>query len=194
MSAAQTHVALLGGSFDPPHLGHMALAQASLQENRADAVWWLVAGQPWQKPGLRTAGKDRLAMVKRAVRGRAGMHVCDIELHRSGPTYTLNTVEQLSERYPHCRWSLLIGEDQWRQLDTWHGIEALRQKVGFIVGVRGTNSRSGAAQWLEWPGREISSTEIRRRAALGGDIGGMVSPAVARYIAEHRLYASPAES
>ena len=88
-------IGLLGGTFDPVHVGHLALARAAVAALRLDRVVLLPSGRPWQKPGLRTSGEHRLAMVRLAIQGDARLSVDDLELRRDGRTYTIDTLVEL---------------------------------------------------------------------------------------------------
>ena len=196
--------AFFGGTFDPPHRAHLALAHAALAaraELALDEVWWVPTGQPWQK--LRqartiTPAPHRVAMVELAIRGESGeprfrLERCEVE--QSGPTYTLETMRALAAREPGHQWVLLIGEDQYAGLHTWHGWRELLALVTLAVARRPGVARSPAPEVRAFPHRavplpmlDISASDIRARVAAGRDISQLVPAEVARYIDQHQLY------
>jgi nicotinate-nucleotide adenylyltransferase len=195
------HIGLFGGSFDPVHNAHLALARHALDELALDQLCWVPTGQAWQKPRELTAAVHRLAMLERAVADAPRHRIDGCELRRSGPSYTLDTVRELQARHSAAQWFLIIGQDQFAQLHTWHGFVDLLQRVTLAVALRPgaalvADARVQAAdrRELKLPAMAVSSTDIRQRIAAGLDIGALVPPAVAQYIHHHRLYTSPADS
>jgi nicotinate-nucleotide adenylyltransferase len=195
-------IGLFGGSFDPVHNAHVALAQLALDRLRLDELRWVPAGQPWQKKGRELApATDRLAMLALAMQGEPRFILERSEVERSGPSYTLDTVRELQAAQPGAQWFLIIGQDQYAGLHTWHGFEELLGRVTLAVANRpGTpvapNPQLGsvAAQAIALPMMDVSSTGIRRRVAAGQGIDDLVPAAVARYIDQHRLYRGNARS
>lgn len=197
-------VGLFGGSFNPPHRAHRALAEQALAQLKLDELRWLPAGQPWQKPapGLAPA-EHRAAMVALAAEGEPRFIVDDRELHRDGPSYTLDTVRALERELPGSVFFLVIGQDQYRRLHSWHAWRELLPSVTLAVAARDGDtvrpSPAVGATWhrvevLDLPALPISATDIRARAAAGQDISPLVGNAVAGYIARHRLYDSVASA
>ncbi|MBL8330859.1 MAG: nicotinate (nicotinamide) nucleotide adenylyltransferase [Rubrivivax sp.] len=193
--ARPRRIGLFGGSFDPPHRAHLALARAAFASLGLDELRWLPAGQPWQKPRALSAAAHREAMVRATIEGEPGFVLERCELERQGPSYTIDTVEQLALREPTAQWLLIIGQDQLARLHTWHRWQALLQRVQLAVAARAGAPATGEAAVLQspWqtvplPPMEISSTDIRQRVLRGEPIADLVPPAVARYIARHHLY------
>jgi nicotinate-nucleotide adenylyltransferase len=192
--------AIFGGTFDPPHHAHLALARAVLEgpeASRVDDVRWVPAGQPWQKAGGRfvSAAVHRAAMVELAIAGEPRFGLERIELDRQGPSYTIDTVEALAAREPAREWVLLIGQDQYAGLHTWHRWRELLARVTLAVANRPGVRRGPAPEVQAVPHRavplammDISATDIRARVAAGRDIGALVPAEVAGYIARHGLY------
>ena len=204
--ARAPRIALLGGTFDPPHLAHLALAHAALTALPADEVRWIPAGEPWQKmrPGARaiTPAVHRVAMVEAAITGAGGdrrFTLDRIEVERSGPSYTLDTVKALAEHEPGREWILVMGADQYAGLHTWHGWRDLLARVTLPVATRpGAETSAPAPEVQAHPHRvvplpmlDVSAAEIRRRAGAGIDITDLVPAEVAGYIARHGLYRHP---
>jgi nicotinate-nucleotide adenylyltransferase len=192
-------VGLLGGTFDPVHNAHLALAHAALDALALDAVRWVPAGQPWQKDGAVTAAEHREAMVRLAIAGEPRFEVDRIELDRTGPSYTLDTVLALRAREPGTRWVLLIGQDQHARLHTWARWQELLTLVDLAVAGRPGTPPAVDAQVLRHPFQvvplpllDVSSSDIRQRVAQHQDISALVPSEVARYIGSHGLYADTA--
>ena len=186
---------LFGGTFDPPHRAHLALAQAALDHLGLDAVHWVVAGQPWQKTRSITPALHREAMVRAAIAGEPRFVLDRTELERPGPSYTLDTVRALQAAHPGTEWFLIVGADQHAGLQSWHGWRELLQRVTLAVANRPGASPLLDAEVAQHPHRvlplpalDISATEIRERAARGLPLDGRVPPAVASYIDQHGLY------
>ena len=203
-------VALLGGTFDPPHRAHLALAHAALAALGADEVRWVPAGQPWQKmregaPAI-TPAVHRAAMVEAAIGGRDGdarFTLDRIEIERSGPSYTLDTVLAFAEREPGREWALVMGADQYAGLHTWHGWRELLGRVTLAVANRPGSAQAAAAalevqavahRVVPLPMLDISAARIRQRVAAGLDVSELVPAEVAGYIARHGLYRHVAQS
>ena len=187
--------ALFGGTFDPVHNAHLALARAALQALALDEVRWVPAGQPWQKARAITPAAHREAMLRLVLAEEPRFVLERIELERAGPSYTLDTVQALRRAEPGTEWVLLIGQDQYAGLHTWHGWQTLLGLVRLAVARRpgashavNTDVERAGHQAVPLPMMDISATEIRARAAAGRDISQLVPPAVARYIETNRLY------
>jgi nicotinate-nucleotide adenylyltransferase len=194
-------IGLFGGSFDPVHNAHLALARTALGELQLDQLRWVPAGNPWQKARRLTPAVHRLAMLRLATAGEPRFAIDDCELKREGPSYTLDTVRELQAAMPGARWFLLIGQDQYHNLHTWHGVEQLLQRVTLAVAQRAGGDdvadarvRDARCIALDLPPLDISATDIRARAAAGRDIAALVPAAVAQYIHQHRLYQGEAGS
>ncbi len=188
-------IGLFGGSFDPVHNAHVALAYAASDALALDELRWLPAGQPWQKPRELAAAQHREAMVREAIGDEPRFVLDDRELRRSGPSYTLDTVRELQAERPDARWFLVIGQDQYAGLHAWNGWQELLQRVTLAVANRPGPARpidprvqAAARHAVPLPMLDISSTEIRARLAAGQGIADLVPAGVARYIDQHRLY------
>ncbi len=188
-------VGLFGGTFDPVHNAHVALAHAALDALSLQQVRWVPAGQPWQKAGV-SAAVHREAMVKIAIAGEPRFVLDRIEIQRAGPSFTLDTVRALSAAHPATEWVLLIGADQYAGLHTWNGWRDLLALVTLAVANRPGPAKAPHADVLRHPHRvvplpmlDISSTAIRDLARQGQDVSPLVPPGVARYIDSNRLYA-----
>jgi nicotinate-nucleotide adenylyltransferase len=188
-------VGLFGGSFDPVHNAHVALARAALAELRLDEVRWIPAGQAWQKARPLTDTVHREAMLRLALAGEPRFVLDRIEIQRPGPSYTLDTVRELAAAQPGTQWFLIIGHDQYAGLHTWNGWRQLLGLVTLAVANRPGETREvhedvrrTGHRVVPLPMLDISATQVRQRVAAGQDISTLVPPEVARYIDSHRLY------
>ena len=191
-------IGVFGGTFDPPHVGHLALAEWAREALDLDRVLFVPAARPPHKRGKRMSpAGDRLAMTRLAVRGNRAFAVSAIEVRRTGPSYTVDTLRALARAHPGAAFWLLMGEDSLREFHTWHAPEAILELARLAVAARpGVRASRGPARfprgrvvWLRNPELPISSSEIRRRARAGRSVRYWVPDAVARYLAAHRIYA-----
>ena len=164
-------VGLFGGSFNPIHVGHVALAQAALKQCGLDEVWLMVSPQNPLKQGSSDLLDDQLRyeLARRALRGIDGVEASDYELHLPKPSYTWNTLCHLSADYPQHRFTLLIGGDNWAHFEQWRHWKDILRHYEVAVYPRG---RYGGT--FEAPLIDVSSTVIRERVRRGEDIRGMV--------------------
>jgi nicotinate-nucleotide adenylyltransferase len=198
-------VGLFGGTFDPPHLGHLVVAQWALDRLKLDRVLFIPSGTPPHKLGRPvTPAADRVAMTRLAVRGNRAFEVSTLEARRRGSSYTVDTLRALRARSGETRVFLLIGEDSLEQFHTWREPESILELATLAVAPRGGRPAhstrharrpgQGAAVpsrrfvWLDSPLILISSSEIRRRSRQGRSLRYLVPEPVAAYIARHRLY------
>ena len=188
-------IGLFGGSFDPVHHAHLALARQAQDQLQLDELRWVPVGQAWQKARVLTPAAQREAMLRLAIEGEARFVLERCELQRAGPSYTLDTLRELQAATPGSDWFLLIGQDQYRNLHTWHGVDELLQRVTLAVAQRSDEPAEADARVraaprvaLALPPMDISATDIRQRVAAGSDISSLVPPAVALYIYQHGLY------
>jgi nicotinate-nucleotide adenylyltransferase len=202
--AAPRRIGIFGGSFDPPHMGHLVLAQTARDALRLDRVLWMPAGDPWQKTGGNqrvTEAAHREAMVRAAIAHQPGFVVDRREIERAGPSYTIDTVRELQQEYPQSTIYLIIGQDQYERLPSWNQWRELL--VGVTLAVAGRDGRSVATPrdllmvWhrvepIPMPAIGVSATEVRARIAHGEPaaalVPAMVPSVVARYIDQHQLY------
>lgn len=199
--AARARLGVFGGTFDPPHLGHLALAEWAREELALDQVLFVPAATPPHKRGARTPVAERLAMVRAAVRGNHAFKVSTLELRRAGPSYTVDTLRALAARHPGAELWLLVGADMYATMHTWHEIGALARIAHVAVALRPGSARPRPAAWsrgglgvrgLANPGLEISSSGVRARARARRSLRYLVPDAVAHHIARRGLYAARA--
>jgi len=199
--------AVFGGTFDPVHTGHIGLADYLLKTGRVSRVVFLPAPHPPHKPGLAPAlFADRAAMLRAAIAGHTGMSVSEIEAERSGPSYTVDTLDVLKKRYPAEHFVWVIGSDSLNQLHLWHESERLVRENRFLVYPRPGNEADPDLLKSVWPPElfeklaagiltgapefETSSTAVRQRLSeQGADACRDLLPEpVLNYIKEHKLY------
>ena len=188
-------IGLFGGTFDPPHQAHVALAHAALDALKLDELRWIPAGRPWQKARTITPAAHRDAVVRLAIAGEPRFVLDRIELDREGPSYTLDTVNALHTRQPQAELFLVIGADQYAGLHTWRGWQELLGRVTLAVANRPGPLPAVHADVLRTmhrvvplPMLDISATDIRALVAQGLPIDSMVPATVASYISRHGLY------
>ncbi len=185
---------VFGGTFDPIHNGHLAAALNARHAARLDQVLLVVANQPWQKAGTRhiTPAADRLAMVRTAVEGVEGLTACALEIERGGPSYTADTLSALA--CPGTELFLIMGADAAEGLATWERIDEVAALATLVVVNRpGAPPPLPPPGWddvlvVEVPALDISSTDLRTRAAEGRPLEFLVPEAVIHCIRERGLY------
>ena len=198
---AARRIGVFGGSFDPPHLAHLALARLAVQVFALDELRWLPAGAPWQKAGRQLAsGIHRAAMLAALLRHEPGQVIDARELARSGPTYTIDTVRELQAELPDADWFFIIGQDQYARFDTWRDWRELLQRLTLAVAARAGEPPSAPAALaavphrlvvLPLPRQDISASHIRQQLAAGvppAQLSSLVGDAVASYIDQHQPY------
>lgn len=185
-------VAVFGGSFDPIHNGHLALADEVLSRGLACEVWFMVTPQNPHKQGCTLSDEQlRFQMVRLAVEGKPGMVACDFEFDLPRPSYTLNTLTALATAYPGKEFALLIGADNWEKFDRWYKGDEILARHEIIVYPRGDEAEPllpKGVQWLPAKLHDVSSTMVRAALLEGAPITGMVPPAVAAFISENKMY------
>jgi nicotinate-nucleotide adenylyltransferase len=188
-------VGLFGGSFDPVHNAHIALARNALEQLTLDELRWIPVGVPWQKSRQLADAADREAMVRLAIEGEPRFVLDRSELRRRGVSYTLDTVRELAAAAPDDERVLILGQDQYASLHTWRDWRELLGLVSLAIANRpgalltvDPQVAQAAHRVVPLPMMDISSTEVRRRVAAGESIAGLVPATVARYIEQRRLY------
>ena len=192
---------ILGGAFDPPHLAHVALARLAIEQLQLDRLHVIPTGHAWHKSRGLTAAVHRLAMCELAFAALPKTQVDAREINRPGPTYTVDTLDELRQAEPGCLLFLIIGGDQARALSGWHHWQQILEYATICVADRAISERTEPAfDWYPTPGARlihltmplspISATAIRHQVGSGLDVQKVVNPSVARYIADHRLYTS----
>ncbi len=196
-------IGIMGGTFDPIHVGHLLLAQCALEEAGLDEVWFVPTGYSYMKEGQKISSpEERFHMTQLALKGLERMKCLDLEIRREGATYSYETLEMLREQYPQHAFYFILGADCLLTLDSWRYPERIFASAHIIAAVRnGTplaqmekKRESLEADYgagitlLPFWNLEISSTDIRERTAAGKSIRYLVPESVRLYIEEKRLY------
>jgi nicotinate-nucleotide adenylyltransferase len=187
----------MGGTFDPPHIGHMLAAESARDAYHLEQVWFMPSHIPPHKNHAGASGEDRLAMVENAVAGHGAFRILDREIARGGVSYTIETIRSLQQEFPQHEFFFIIGSDMVQYLPKWKEIEELVRRLTFIgVGRPGTPLDLGVLPGFiadrvllaDMPMVDISSTMLRARAAEGKSIRYMVPEAVFHYVQRSGLY------
>ena len=197
--SARQRIGILGGAFDPPHLAHLALGKAAVEQLQLDQLRIIPTGQAWHKPRKLTQAQHRLAMAQLAFTDLPEAQVDARETHRSGPTYTIDTLRELRSEAVGAQLFLIIGADQAQALTTWHAWKEILQSATICVADRPHSTGGGPVFdaesafphrffHLQMPAMALSSTDIRSAISTDQNVTALVGESVARYIAAHNLY------
>lgn len=188
-----TPLVVLGGTFDPPHLGHLVVAQCASHQFGANVVF-MPAGDPWRKTAAEVSPRDvapashRLQMVRLAIDGNPAFLVDEREVYRHGPTYTIDTLRELHAE-GHRDIILVLGMDSLIDLPNWREPDAIRAAATIAVAPRlDVRPTDGDVVAIDMPPLAISATDIRERVATDRPVRYLVPPAVESYIRANRLY------
>jgi nicotinate-nucleotide adenylyltransferase len=195
-------VGLFGGTFDPPHVGHLILASEAKSQLELSRVLWTVTPDPPHKQDQHiTSLEHRLAMVKLAIEDEPSFALSDIELNRPGPHYTIDTIKLLANQNPEAEIVPIIGGDSLNDLPTWHQPQEILYAAHWVGVMRRPGERpnlealerelpgiSSKVHYVDAPLLEIASREIRDRAATGKPFRYYLPESVYEYIEEHHLY------
>jgi nicotinate-nucleotide adenylyltransferase len=202
MKSQSTHrrIGVMGGTFDPLHLGHLVAASEALHRFELDLVLFVPTGQPWQKKSYSPA-EDRYLMTVLGIASNPCFAASRMEIDRVGPTYTADTMETLRDFHGGgVELFFIAGADAVLKLGTWVAVDRLSRvaeviavtRTGFDLGALQDDPRLPNVRVMEMPQIEISSSDIRSRVAEGRPIDYLVPARVAAYIADHGLYAGEA--
>jgi nicotinate-nucleotide adenylyltransferase len=180
----------LGGTFDPVHNAHLAMARAALAELALERILWIPTGAPgYRKPPVASAA-DRVAMLKLALESEQRFSIDERELAPAASGYTVDTLRALRRELGQAaELYLLLGGDQYAAFDKWREPKEVARLATLAVFPRpGYEPKDGTARLVPMPAMHVSASDIRARAARGASLEGLVPPAVASYIARHGLY------
>jgi nicotinate-nucleotide adenylyltransferase len=199
-------IGVFGGTFDPVHVGHLVAAKWCRDELGLDRMLLVVANEPWQKVATRdlSPAKDRFAVVAAAVEGVEGLEASPMEIDRGGPSYTADTVNELSAAHRGAQLFLVVGSDVASDLASWQRVEEIEALVTLVVVDRGGSKqdqtveggeRRGEPSWrgtvrhVRMPSLDISSSELREQIRRGRSVDFLIPAPAIRLIAELGLYA-----
>ncbi len=191
-------IGLYGGTFDPVHLAHLVLAEQCREQLALDEVWFIPAASPPHKSGAAiTDAKHRVAMLELAIAGHASFKLSRLELERTGPSYTVETLREVRQTHPAVEFFLLLGGDSIRDFTTWREPREIAQLATLVAVNRGTAELTDipadivapdARRVVEMPAIDISASDLRQRVTTGRGIRYLVPRAVEQYILENGLY------
>lgn len=200
---AKKRVGIFGGSFDPIHVGHLMLAQAALDRFQLDRVFFMPAKlSPFKRQLTMTDAETRYKMVELATEDNPGFEVSDLELNRPEPSYTIDTIRILKDRYPGVEIYFIAGADSVMQLEGWMTFEELLQEVIFLAAYRPSHPRAqleaevlrlnstynADIRLIDFPDVDVSSSYIRESILRGGSVRYLVTDCVREYIEQHGVY------
>ena len=186
-------VGILGGSFNPVHIGHMMLASYLVQWGYVDSIWLTLSPRnPLKEPGELLPDMKRLTMLSIAAKGAPGIEICDIELSMPRPSYTISTLDVLRDRNPDTRFKLVIGSDNWRIFDQWRDAQRILDEYGVIVyprpGYPVTDEHVAGLEIVDAPMAHVSSSFVRDAIARGRNMNYFLPAGVYKYIIDKKLY------
>ncbi len=183
-------IGILGGTFDPIHLGHLAAARAAIECADLDRVLLIPTGVPPHRPPAVASADDRLAMSRLATAGDERFEVSDIELRRAGASYTVDTLRELHALHPDDELFLILGWDAAKLLAGWHEPDEVRRLARVIVVTRPRSGSPATTSEIlcERPTPDISGSALRGKLQRGERVTGLLPEPVAEYIARHGLY------
>jgi nicotinate-nucleotide adenylyltransferase len=192
---------IFGGSFDPVHNAHLAIARACQRQAELDEVWFTpTAIQPLKQHGPRATNADRVEMLRLAIKSEPSWQVCTIEIDRGGLSYTVDTLRQIHEELLGTDLFFLIGADALQDVAKWREPREIFRMATPLIVCRAAQAlpkidqlkllcpEGAQPQSIEMPASDVSSSEIRRRVTAGERIDELVPRAVAEFITQHRLY------
>ena len=196
-------IGIFGGTFDPPHVGHTIFAEAARAQFELDTVRFVPAGDPYHRrrgSGFEIAGvrddlspaNDRLEMTRLAVAGNGAFVVDDREVQRDGPSYTVDTLEELTAEFPDAKLFLLLGADTAAELSRWRSADRIGELATVLVASRGDRVAGAAREFphkvVQMPRVDITATEIRALIQRTASARYLVADAVLEYIERQSLY------
>ncbi len=188
-----TRLGVMGGTFDPIHHGHLVAASEVASAFKLDGVLFVPTGEPWQKTKV-TASEHRYLMSVIATASNPRFTVSRVDIDRDGPTYTVDTLRDISAAYPDAELFFITGADAIKQILEWKDVDEVWPLAHFVAVTRPghklelPNAPKGAISVLEIPALAISSTDVRARVAQGNPVWYLVPDGVVQYIGKHNLY------
>ena len=188
-------IGVLGGTFDPIHNTHLAMARAAMECARLDRVLFVLSARPPHKRDDTVASPEqRLEMIEAALEREAKFEACDIELHREGPSYMWETLRDLEEEHPGAEFFLIVGLDSLLDFPNWKDPEDILERARLLVAPREGDGRvvpaslEGKYDFVPFEESDVSSTDVRGRVSRGESIDALVPAGVVRLIRERGIY------
>lgn len=184
-------IGILGGTFDPPHHGHLLIANEVLFALGLDEIWFMPNQEPPHKQKSQLiSNRDRVEMLRLAIEGNDQFKISTVELEREGPSFTVDTMKIISQKYPDIQFFFIIGADMIEYLPKWHKINELVELVQFVGVERPDYSHETnfSIIYVDAPAMEVSSSMIRDRLQKGKQVRYLLPDAVIHYIEENHLY------
>ena len=204
MSKKVKKIGIMGGTFDPIHMGHLILGEKAYEQLGLDKVLFMPCGNPPHKRNRkgRATDEQRAEMVRLAIKDNPHFELSLIEMHEEGYTYTYRTLEQLNAANPDTEYYFIIGADSLFDLPKWHEPEYVMQHCILLAANRDVHAKAELAEqkrmleknygaeiaFLKTPDMPYSSTDIRKKLQAGESVDGMLPKTVEKYIREHHLY------
>ncbi len=202
LAVVASRIAVFGGTFDPPHVGHLVLAECVAHQFECERVLWIPAGDPYRKTAtdtpenrragfgparIVTPGALRLEMVRLAIEGNPRFAADGREIERSGPSYTVETLRELRAE-GHSDIVLVLGSDALADMPNWREPDGIRKLSRIVVAEKGAGADAGRFERVAMPLLRVSSTEIRARVAAGKPVRYLLPEPVRLFVEEHGLY------
>ncbi|MGV1034928.1 MAG: nicotinate-nucleotide adenylyltransferase [Microbacteriaceae bacterium] len=188
--ARPTQVGIFGGTFDPPHLGHLIAAQAAVEQLGLERMLWVPTAESYHK-GVGISAEHRAEMVKLAIADDDRFELSLVDIERGGATYSIDTLNDLEQMHPMAEFTFVMGHDSWESIDNWKRSAELCARATVAVVNRAGSTGAPATErlrWVEIPSIGISSTECRQRVRAGLSLSYWTPLGVGNYIAQHKLY------
>jgi nicotinate-nucleotide adenylyltransferase len=195
------NIGIFGGTFDPPHVGHLVIADQAMTQLKLDEVWFMPAGQPPHKLNNHVSeAEHRVAMTQLAIAGHAGFKLSTFDIDRPGPHYSAIAIEMLEQQHPQHDWCFVMGADSLEDLPRWYEPKRLIAQATLAVAGRPSArpdlhdleqaipGLSARVRWVEAPLVDLSSTQLRAMVRAGASLRYLVPDPVVEYIHQHRLY------
>jgi nicotinate-nucleotide adenylyltransferase len=181
-------IGILGGTFDPVHNAHLAVAGKALEHAGVSSILWMPTGNPGYREPPVASAQDRLAMLKLALDGKPHFSIDERELRPGASGYTFDSIASLKSERPQAKFVLIMGADQYEKRASWHRWAELEKLAGIAVVERPGAGPSAGATTIPMAPSPVSASDIRARIGRGADVAGMVPAAVLNYIREKGLY------
>jgi nicotinate-nucleotide adenylyltransferase len=181
-------IGILGGTFDPVHNAHLAIAGAALSALRLEKILWLPTGAPPYRPAPVAAAIHRAAMLKLAIAGEARYAIDERELRPGASGFTFDSISSLKSEDPKTKFALIMGADQYEKRESWHRWADLEKLCDIAVFARPGCNLDAKAKTIPMTPSPISASDIRARIGRNEDVSAMLPPPVLAYIRKHGLY------